>query len=81
MLFLFSFGITKGKWGTLLTALLDFKRDYDANTPLEQAHAGARRRRTRALRRLGLHDLADEMFAQLKEAKQTQWLCRRRFRT
>ena len=37
VLFLFSFGITKGKWGTLVTALLDFKRDYDANVPLEQA--------------------------------------------
>ena len=34
ILFLFSIGITKGKWGTLLNALLDFKRDYDANTPL-----------------------------------------------
>ena len=30
ILFLFSIGITKGKWGTLLNALLDFKRDYDA---------------------------------------------------
>ena len=36
VLFLFSFGITKGKWGTLVTTLLDFKRDYDANAPLEQ---------------------------------------------
>ena len=34
ILFLFSIGITKGKWGTLLNALLDFKRDYDANAPL-----------------------------------------------
>ena len=30
VLFLFSVGITKGKWGTLLNALLDFKTDYDA---------------------------------------------------
>jgi arginine/lysine/ornithine decarboxylase len=34
ILFLFSIGITKGKWGTLLNALLDFKRDYDRNAPL-----------------------------------------------
>jgi arginine/lysine/ornithine decarboxylase len=27
VLFLFSFGITKGKWGTLVTTLLDFKKD------------------------------------------------------
>jgi arginine/lysine/ornithine decarboxylase len=30
---LFSMGITKGKWGTLLNALLDFRRDYDENEP------------------------------------------------
>ena len=36
ILFLFSIGITKGKWGTLLNALLDFKRDYDNNAPLAQ---------------------------------------------
>ena len=32
VMFLFSFGITKGKWGTLLTNLLAFKRAYDAGT-------------------------------------------------
>jgi arginine/lysine/ornithine decarboxylase len=31
ILFLFSLDVTKGKWGTLINALLDFKRDYDAN--------------------------------------------------
>ena len=31
LLFLFSLGVTKGKWGTLVNVLLDFKRDYDAN--------------------------------------------------
>ena len=41
MLVLFSMGITKGKWGTLLNALLDFQRDYDSNAPLEQVPAGA----------------------------------------
>jgi arginine/lysine/ornithine decarboxylase len=34
ILVLFSIGVTKGKWGTLLNALLDFKRNYDSNTPL-----------------------------------------------
>ena len=34
MLVLFSIGMTKGKWGTLLDGLLEFKRAYDANTPL-----------------------------------------------
>ncbi|MFP3561845.1 arginine decarboxylase, partial [Paraburkholderia sp. SIMBA_049] len=27
ILFLFSLGVTKGKWGTLVNTLLDFKRD------------------------------------------------------
>ena len=34
ILFLFSMGITKGKWGTLITELFEFKRLYDENAPL-----------------------------------------------
>jgi hypothetical protein len=37
MLVLFSIGMTKGKWGTLLDGLLAFKRAYDQNTPLPDA--------------------------------------------
>jgi arginine decarboxylase len=36
ILFLFSMGNTKGKWGTLLTELFEFKRHYDEKTPLEE---------------------------------------------
>jgi arginine decarboxylase len=36
ILFLFSIGITKGKWGTLVTELFEFKRHYDEATPLEE---------------------------------------------
>ena len=36
VLFLFSIGVTKGKWGTLLNTLLDFKADYDRNAPLAE---------------------------------------------
>lgn len=32
-LVLFSMGITKGKWGTLMDALMDFKALHDADTP------------------------------------------------
>ncbi|MET8982598.1 Orn/Lys/Arg decarboxylase N-terminal domain-containing protein [Streptomyces sp. NPDC004539] len=32
----FSMGITKGKWGTLLDALTDFKALYDARAPLSE---------------------------------------------
>lgn len=34
ILFLFSLGITKGKWGTLITELFEFKRLYDEDVPL-----------------------------------------------
>lgn len=32
VLMLFSIGITKGKWGTLIDTLIKFKEDYDNNT-------------------------------------------------
>ncbi|WP_120967803.1 Orn/Lys/Arg decarboxylase N-terminal domain-containing protein [Comamonas sp. lk] len=34
LLVLFSMGITKGKWGTLLAELMSFKQHYAANSPL-----------------------------------------------
>ena len=40
VLFLFSVGITKGKWGTLINTLLDFKADYDRNAPLAEVLPG-----------------------------------------
>lgn len=60
-LVLFSMGITKGKWSTLLTELLEFKRSYDANLPLIDvlpsiAHAGAGR-----YHGMGLRDLCDAL--------------------
>ena len=33
-LILFSLGITRGKWSTMVDALVDFKTDYDRNAPL-----------------------------------------------
>ena len=40
-LVLFSMGITKGKWSTLVTELINFKDLYDANAPLTRVLAGA----------------------------------------
>jgi len=47
---MFTIGITKGRWNTMLTALQQFKADYDANNPLwkvlpefVQAHPATRR--------------------------------------
>jgi arginine/lysine/ornithine decarboxylase len=74
ILFLFSIGITKGKWGTLLNALLDFKRDYDGNASLAEVLPQVVARAPERYGNLGLRDLGDQMFAQLKETKQTHWL-------
>ena len=73
VLFLFSVGITKGKWGTLINSLLDFKADYDRNAPLEEvvpkvAAAGPAR-----YAGMGLKDLGDEMWAHLKKSRQGHW--------
>jgi arginine/lysine/ornithine decarboxylase len=74
LLFLFSIGITKGKWGTLLNALLDFKRDYDRNTDLHEVLPEVVAAAPDAYRRLGLRDLAERMFGQLRDTRQTHWL-------
>ena len=76
ILFLFSIGITKGKWGTLLNALLEFKRDYDANAELAQVLPGLVADHPEVYGKLGLRDVADQMFAQLKESRQTHWLAK-----
>ena len=74
ILVLFSIGITKGKWGTLLNSLLDFKRDYDRNAPLAETLPGLVASHPATYGELGLRDLADQMFDQLKSARQTHWL-------
>jgi arginine/lysine/ornithine decarboxylase len=74
ILFLFSIGITKGKWGTLVNALLDFKRDYDRNASLSEVLPSLVADYPSVYGGQGLHDLADSMFAQLAETRQTHWL-------
>jgi arginine/lysine/ornithine decarboxylase len=74
ILVLFSIGVTKGKWGTLLNSLLDFKRHYDANAPLAEVLPHLVTNHQAVYGGLGLRDLADQMFAQLRESRQTHWL-------
>ena len=74
ILVLFSIGITKGKWGTLLNSLLEFKRDYDSNAPIEQVFPQLASSDPKVYGSIGLRDLADQMFAQLRDSKQTHWL-------
>lgn len=72
ILILFSLGVTKGKWGTLVNALLDFRKDYDANTPLERAIPQLVADHGDRYRGMGLRDLADRMFATMGELKTTK---------
>ena len=74
ILVLFSIGITKGKWGTLLNSLLEFKRDYDSNASIEQVFPQLASSDPKVYGSIGLRDLADQMFAQLRDSKQTHWL-------
>jgi len=60
-LVLFSMGITKGKWSTLLTELLEFKRHYDANVPLGSALPSSAKAGGARYHGMGLRDLCDEL--------------------
>ena len=59
ILVLFSMGITKGKWGTLLDALIDFKELYDAGAACGDVLPGS------GTDGLTLPGLCDRMHAQL----------------
>jgi arginine decarboxylase len=90
-LVLFSMGITKGKWGTLLDALMDFKALYDEDAPLDRVLPALvtehpRRYAGLTLRALcqdmhdhlssaGLVDLLDTAFQQLPEPVAPPQLC------
>jgi len=76
VLFLFSIGITKGKWGTLLNILLEFKRDYDRNAPISEVLPALANDYPDTYSTLGLRDVSDQMFAHLKKSKQTEWLAK-----
>jgi arginine decarboxylase len=64
---LFSIGITKGKWGTLLTNLLAFKRAYDRNRPLSEVLPEIAAQYPDRYRNVRLRDLGDELFEYLRE--------------
>jgi arginine decarboxylase len=71
LLFLFSLGITKGKWGTLVNALLDFKRDYDENLELERCLPELIGSHPQRYKGMGLKDLADELFQAMDATRTT----------
>lgn len=70
VLFLFSIGMTKGKWGTLLTTLINFKEDYDDNRPLALVLPKVAADYPERYRGKGLRDVADEMFDHYRRSGQ-----------
>lgn len=71
-LFLFSIGVTRGKWGTLLNALFEFKQDYDNNAPLYTTIPNLRKTWVERYRGMGLKDLCNQMFEAMKKLQTTK---------
>jgi len=70
ILFLFSMGITKGKWGTLVSELFEFKRHYDENSPLDEIFPDLTTQYPDRYGKMTLQDLVAEMHAFMRENKQ-----------
>ncbi|MFJ2730186.1 Orn/Lys/Arg decarboxylase N-terminal domain-containing protein [Streptomyces collinus] len=73
-LVLFSMGITKGKWGTLLDALMDFKALYDSDAPLERVLPQAVAAHPQRYAALPLRELCRQMHDQLRSARLVELL-------
>ncbi|WP_455772686.1 Orn/Lys/Arg family decarboxylase [Streptomyces hygroscopicus] len=73
-LILFSMGITKGKWGTLLDALMDFKALYDADAPLDRVLPAAVAAHPRRYAGLTLRELCRQMYGRLRSARLVELL-------
>jgi len=63
LMFLFSMGITKGKWSTLLNALVKFKELYDRNTPVSEVLPELVSEYPENYNMMGLKELGDRMFS------------------
>ncbi|MEV6332051.1 Orn/Lys/Arg decarboxylase N-terminal domain-containing protein [Streptomyces sp. NPDC051909] len=68
-LVLFSMGITKGKWGTLMDALMDFKALYDSAAPLERVLPALVEAHPHRYTGLTLRQLCQDMHEHLTEAE------------
>jgi arginine decarboxylase len=66
-LVLFSMGITKGKWSTLVTELINFKDLYDANAPLKRVLPALAEAHPEAYGSMGLKDLCEMVHRAYRE--------------
>jgi arginine decarboxylase len=69
ILVLFSMGITKGKWSTLVTELLNFKDLYDTNAPLKRALPALAEAHPDEYGKMGLKDLCEQIHKVYREDK------------
>jgi arginine decarboxylase len=60
-LVLFSMGITRGKWSTLVTELINFKDLYDANAPLSRVLPKLVEAHPDAYAKMGLRELCEQV--------------------
>jgi lysine decarboxylase/arginine decarboxylase len=68
-LMLFSVGVTKGKWGSMVAGLMEFKRYYDGNEQLSQVLPGLVNSHPDRYQGMGLKDLADAMHTEMANTR------------
>ena len=69
ILLLFSLGVTKGKWGSLVAGLMEFKKHYDSNASLELVMPELVASHGERYAGMGLKDLADAMHQDMLASK------------
>ena len=67
ILFLFSMGITKGKWGTLVSELFEIKRHYDEKSPLDEIFPDLTQQYPSRYEKMTLPDLVEEMHTFMRQ--------------
>jgi len=72
ILFLFSMGVTNGKWGTLVSELFQFKKLFDRGALLDDAIPNIVSAHPKRYSGMTLAQLAKEMHEQIKSTRQTQ---------
>ena len=69
LLVLFSIGMTRGKWGTLLDGLLAFKRAYDAGQQISEAIPDLAAAYPGQYGGLTVRELCDQMHAEIRDRR------------
>ena len=75
ILLLFSLGVTKGKWGTLLSGLFSFKRLFDENALLKDVFPALVAAYPDPYEQMTLPGLAEAMHTFMREHRQMYHLC------